>query len=139
MTAMAAVSQREAQSQDALAKLDALAREQGYGSAEELLQKARGETARRSPSLGRQPRSELRKPYLDPLDPDPKELFALSKTLPENRPEWVKRALERGFTLDDLRYKNHAAACMRLGLPQLYDAREKFAELSKATPLGYRP
>jgi hypothetical protein len=137
---MSTVQMREASSREALEKLEALAREQGYAGVEDLLQKARGEAARRSaPPPGRQPRSELRKPYLDPLDPDPKELYALSKTLPENYPQWVKRALDRGFVLDELKYKNHAAACRRLGLQQLYDAHQKFQELAKATPLGYRP
>lgn len=138
--AMMAAQQREANSQEALEKLEALAREQGFAGVDDLLKQARGEAARRSaPPPGRQPRSELRKPFLDPLDPDTKELYALSKTLPENYPAWVKRALERGFTLDELRYKNHAAACRRLGLTPLYDAQDKFNELAKATPLGYRP
>lgn len=139
-TAMDTAQQREASSQEALARLEALAREQGYASVEDLLRKARGDAARRTvPPPGRQPRSELRKPYLDPLDPDPKELFALSKTLPANYPQWVKRAMERGFTLDELKYKNHAAGCRRLSLTPLYDAHQKFSELAKSTPLGYRP
>jgi phage anti-repressor protein len=81
----------------------------------------------------------VRKPHLDPCNPEAHELYALTKYRTENYPEWVKERLQQGFSVEDLHFKNHAAAMRRvLGQEPLYDSTERYHALLAKEAVPFR-
>lgn len=129
VTAIDTATSLEDRRKTALEQATKIAREFGFESIDELRSETSADS-RGTPADGRGTRSGLRKPHLDPLDPDACELLAITKMRPDNYPKWVKERLEQGFTIDELHFRNHAQGLARLGLGEpRYDAVVRHKEL----------
>lgn len=124
--------QRERNRSDALAKMQALAKEAGFESPEALLLAS---SPAALPALQGRRQSVPRKPYFNPLSENP-ELVALAHRSPETLPAWCRDLFAQGWTADELHWKNHKNALKRRGITPLYDSAVKFKELQAREPRG---
>lgn len=107
----------------ALAAAEAAAKEAGL-SLSELVKRERT-------GAGKHPVTSvsIRKPYLNPFDAE-SPLYALStKRFGQSLPQWAADLVGQGWTLDELHYKQHAAALAKRGITPVYDAEERYNRL----------
>lgn len=129
--ARSAAAARVEQQSAARARLEALAHESGFPDVATFLRSTMPGIA---PTPGQVPKLQIppRRPYFDPLDPNP-TLAALTHSRPENRPAWVAARLAEGWDIEELHYKKHRLALKSRGIEPLYDSIAKYAELSAKT------
>lgn len=113
-------------------KMDELAKSIGAASAADLLRL----TAINTPAVAlsvprdagdRLPRTEIRKPYLNPFERDSK-IYA-SKSL--KSAEWFKRAQKDGWTPEQCHHKNLLKTWLNRGMQPLYDPAAEHTKLVK--------
>lgn len=132
-TAEAAAKARTEQQTAARARLEALALESGFADVTSFLRATMPGTI---PDPGQQPIRlpvPARRPYFDPLDPNP-VLTAVTHCNPENYPEWVKKRLAEGWDLEELHYKQHRLALKARGITPLHeDSVQLYNDLASKT------
>lgn len=111
--------------QRALAEMESIAKSVGLGSATDLLKLVARGPAAAAPD-GKTPRAGLRKPYMDPYDPD-SGIFALTHL--HELPEWARRAVANGWTKPEFHYKRIGAAWKARGITPAYDPIARHKEL----------
>lgn len=133
LTAIEQAKSIESRRTEALARATAVALEYGFDSLDALQAEAAGSRLAPAAPDRREQTSGIRKPHLDPMDPDANKLYALTKH--KLLPRWAQRLVDAGWSVDELSYRNHAEALQRRGLPQLYDAVQRHRELlDRETP-----
>lgn len=124
--------QRERIRTDALTQMQALAKAAGFDTPEALLLAS---SPAGLPALQGRRQSVPRKPYFNPLSPNP-ELVALAHRSEDTLPSWCRELFAQGWTADELHWKNHKNALKRRGITPLYDSAVKFKELQAREPRG---
>lgn len=115
----------------AKAEMQALAKEIGVGDVASLVRLVTG-TAIQAPAAAeagepvRKLRANVRKPYMDPFDPE-SDIYSLQHLHPD--PEWFIAAQEKGWTKEECHYKRLMAAWRARGMQPLYDPIARHAEL----------
>lgn len=122
---------REAACKHALAQALELAKKAGFDSIEALLRAANPGQPQpaTAATVSDKPVAIPRRPYLDPLDPNPTQAWAVFANRPAHTPDWIKTRLAEGWSLSELHYKNHHSAMKARNMKPLYDAVQKHAEL----------
>lgn len=115
----------------ALLELDIIARNAGAKNTRDLIAKLDGAPRpdRTKPGRKKGGAKEVRKPYMNPFDPD-SALYALAEHHP--KPAWVADLLKRGWTKSELHYAQHKQALAARGEPILYDAPKRHKALVAA-------
>lgn len=130
------VEKRHRERQQKLDQIAALAREAGLDE-EEVARLVNSKSDRQSDE--RRPRTGVRRPYMNPFDAH-SGIYAFPPNHPEKIPHWAKQALNKGWTKEEMHYKNLAGAWARRNMSPLYDPVARHGELQavEAAKGGYQ-
>lgn len=128
-------AQRDEQVERVRQQMSEMAKSLGLESPAELMKFIKPGAVEAAPKTkfirqgSRVPRTSIRKPYMDPFDPQ-SDIHAL----PHMHPllPWAQRCIDQGWSKEELHYKRIKAAWQARGLPELYDPIERHAALIAA-------